>query len=211
MLACVSLRGTFQSVTQSRRLMTSSQFSLVQHVWARVWGFNVAAAGAVSNLGAMLHRGCSAGEPMQLSNSHHSSAACIHQPSAACYAPPCATCCSARLLAAKLIRTASSATLSHKNSSTCAVRCLPRLSPRCHLHFYNAFIVGTRHHCVEAARADFDLCDRCTQFEGKSHLLTHSLLMLQCHKTSLSPEPLSDLKALILHSGQPSRNSLIAH
>ena len=125
--------------------------------------------------------------------------------------PPCATCCGARLLAAKLIRTASFATLSHKNSSTCTVRCLPRLSPRCHLHFYNAFIVGTRHHCVEAARADFDLCDRCTQFEGKSHLLTHSLLMLQCHKTSLSPEPLSDLKASNLHSGQPSRNSLIAH
>ena len=70
------------------RLMTSSQFSMVQQVWARVRGFDVAAAGAVSNLGAMLHRRCSAGKPVQLSNSPHSSAACIHQPNAAWYAPP---------------------------------------------------------------------------------------------------------------------------
>ena len=43
----------------------------------------------------------------------------------------------------------------------------------------DTYIVGTRYHCTNAACEDFDLCDRCTLFEGKSHLQAHSLLVLQ--------------------------------
>ena len=48
------------------------------------------------------------------------------------------------------------------------------------------YIVGTRYHCTDTACEDFDLCDRCTLFEGKSHLQAHSLLVLQRPLASVS-------------------------
>jgi hypothetical protein len=51
------------------------------------------------------------------------------------------------------------------------------------------FIVGTRYHCAHSACADFDLCDRCVQFEGTSHLASHSLLVL--------PRPCASLAHLV--------------
>jgi ribosomal protein S18 acetylase RimI-like enzyme len=42
----------------------------------------------------------------------------------------------------------------------------------------DSFIVGTRLHCLDAACADFDLCDRCVLYEGKTHLVAHPLLVL---------------------------------
>jgi ribosomal-protein-alanine N-acetyltransferase len=43
-----------------------------------------------------------------------------------------------------------------------------------------------RNHCTDTACEDFDLCDRCTLFEGKCHLQAHSLLVLQRPLASVS-------------------------
>jgi ribosomal-protein-alanine N-acetyltransferase len=48
------------------------------------------------------------------------------------------------------------------------------------------YIVGTRYHCTDAACEDFDLCDRCTLFEGRSHLQAHSLLVLSRPRASVA-------------------------
>ena len=53
----------------------------------------------------------------------------------------------------------------------------------------DAFIVGTRYHCVDTACSDFDLCHRCLHFEGRTHAASHALLVL--------PRPCASLNQLV--------------